>query len=237
MRKILGAMRRGINEFNMIQEGDRIAVGLSGGKDSTALLVALKNYQHFSPEKFELEAITLDLGFEGMDFEPLVQLCKELDVPYTIGKTQIAPIVFDTRKEKNPCSLCARMKRGALHDLAISKGCRKIAFGHHLDDAVETFFLSLFYEGRINTFSPVTYLDRKDITLIRPFVFVKEKDIIFNPTCQALPIIKSTCPADGHTKREDIKNLIASLRQDMPGLEDRVITAIQNKDQFNLWFD
>ena len=220
----------------MIHPGDRIAVGLSGGKDSTALLVAMKRFQYFSPVPFELEGITLDMGFGGMDFEPLVQLCAELDIPYTIKKTQIGPIVFEARQEKNPCALCARMKRGALHDLSIERGCRKIALGHHADDAIETFFLSLFYEGRVNTFSPVTYLDRKDITLIRPLIFVKEKDIVYNPEVKALPVIKSTCPADGHTKREDMKDMMKELRKTIPELDDRILKAIQNKEQFHLWF-
>ncbi len=236
MKKILGPLRRAVEKYEMIRPGDRIAVGLSGGKDSTALLVAMKRFQYFSPVPFKLEGITLDMGFGGMDFEPLVQLCAELDIPYTIKKTQIGPIVFEARQEKNPCALCARMKRGALHDLAIERGCRKIALGHHADDAIETFFLSLFYEGRINTFSPVTYLDRKDITLIRPLIFVKEKDIIYNPEIKELPVIKSTCPADGHTKREDMKDMMKELRKTIPELDDRILKAIQNKEQFHLWF-
>lgn len=236
MKKILGPLRRAVEKYEMIRPGDRIAVGLSGGKDSTALLVAMKRFQYFSPVPFELEGITLDMGFGGMDFNPLVQLCSELDIPYTIKKTQIGPIVFEARQEKNPCALCARMKRGALHDLAIERGCRKIALGHHADDAIETFFLSLFYEGRINTFSPVTYLDRKDITLIRPLIFVKEKDIIYNPEVKELPVIKSTCPADGHTKREDMKDMMKELRKTIPELDDRILKAIQNKEQFHLWF-
>ena len=236
MKKILGPLRRAVEKYEMIRPGDRIAVGLSGGKDSTALLVAMKRFQYFSPVPFELEGITLDMGFGGMDFEPLVQLCAELDIPYTIKKTQIGPIVFEARQEKNPCALCARMKRGALHDLSIERGCRKIALGHHADDAIETFFLSLFYEGRINTFSPVTDLDRKDITLIRPLIFVKEKDIIYNPEVKELPVIKSTCPADGHTKREDMKDMMKELRKTIPELDDRILKAIQNKEQFHLWF-
>ena len=236
MKKILGPLRRAVEKYEMIRPGDRIAVGLSGGKDSTALLVAMKRFQYFSPVPFELEGITLDMGFGGMDFEPLVQLCAELDIPYTIKKTQIGPIVFEARQEKTPCALCARMKRGALHDLSIERGCRKIALGHHADDAIETFFLSLFYEGRVNTFSPVTYLDRKDITLIRPLIFVKEKDIVYNPEVKALPVVKSTCPADGHTKREDMKDMMKELRKTIPELDDRILKAIQNKEQFHLWF-
>jgi tRNA(Ile)-lysidine synthase TilS/MesJ len=236
MKKILGPLRRGVEKYDMIKPGDRIAVGLSGGKDSTALLVAMKRFQYFSPVPFELEGITLDMGFGGMDFSPLIDLCASLNIPYTIKKTSIGPIVFEERKEKNPCSLCARMKRGALHDLAIEQGCRSIALGHHSDDAIETFFLSLFYEGRINTFSPVTYLDRKSITLIRPLIFVKERDIIGYFKTNELPEIKSTCPADGFTKREDIKNMIKDLRKTIPDLDDRVLGAIQNKEQLNLWF-
>ncbi|MDO9492892.1 tRNA 2-thiocytidine biosynthesis TtcA family protein [Acetobacterium sp.] len=236
MKKILGPLRRGVEKYEMIKPGDRIAIGLSGGKDSTALLVAMKRFQYFSPVPFELEGITLDMGFGGMDLTPLVDLCARLDIPYTIKKTLIGPIVFEERQEKNPCSLCARMKRGALHDLAIERGCRTIALGHHADDAIETFFLSLFYEGRINTFSPVTYLDRKDITLIRPLIFVKERDIIGDPEMKALPVIQSTCPANGYTKREDIKIMIKNLRKTIPDLDDRVLGAIQNKEQLNLWF-
>jgi tRNA(Ile)-lysidine synthase TilS/MesJ len=236
MKKILGPLRRGVEKFQMIKPGDRIAVGLSGGKDSTALLVAMKRFQYFSSVPFELEGITLDMGFGGMDLTPLAALCAKLKVPYTVKKTAIGPIVFEERKEKNPCSLCARMKRGALHDLAIDRGCRTIALGHHADDAIETFFLSLFYEGRVNTFSPVTYLDRKDITLIRPLILVKERDIIGDPEVKELPIVHSTCPANGFTKREEIKTMIKNLRKTVPDLDDRVLGAIQNKEQFNLWF-
>lgn len=237
MRKILGAMRRAVQDYNLIQSGDRIAVGLSGGKDSIALLAALHNYQLFSPEPFELEAITLDMGFPGMDFSPIIDYCSRINVPYTIEKTQIGPIVFEARKEKNPCALCARMKRGALHDLALKRDCKKIALGHHLDDVVETFFLSLFYEGRINTFLPLTFLDRKGITLIRPLIYTKEKDILFSPTCKTLPVVKSTCPADGFTKREEMKKMIAEMRKTIPELDERILRAIQNKEQFRLWFD
>ncbi|MBC3797113.1 tRNA lysidine(34) synthetase [Acetobacterium tundrae] len=236
MKKILGPLRRGVEKYEMIKPGDRIAIGLSGGKDSTALLVAMKRFQTFSPVPFELEGITLDMGFGGMDLSPLVALCASLDVPYTIKKTAIGPIVFKERHEKNPCSLCARMKRGALHNLALEQNCRTIALGHHADDAIETFFLSLFYEGRINTFSPVTYLDRKAITLIRPLIFVKERDIISYFKIKNLPVIESTCPANGFTKREDIKNMIKDLRKTIPDLDDRVLGAIQNKEQLNLWF-
>lgn len=236
MKKILSIMRRGIETFSMIQPGDRIAVGVSGGKDSVALLTALSRYRLFSPQPFELEAITLDMGFKGMDFSPIQKLCTQLDVPYTLQKSKIGPIVFETRHEKNPCALCARMKRGALHNLALSRGCKKIAFGHHADDVIETFLMSLFYEGRINTFLPVTYLDRKDITLIRPFVYLKEAEILNSSEVRQLPIVTSACPIDGATKREETKQLIQTLKQRMPDLDDKIMTAIQNKKQFRLWF-
>ena len=191
MQKILSPMRRAIQQFDMISPSDRIAIGISGGKDSMALLAAMARYQKFSPIPFELEAITLDAGLEGMDFSPIADYCRHINVPYTIKKSAIAKVIFDIRQEKNPCALCARMRRGALHNLSKELGCNKIALGHHSDDVVETFFLSLLYESRINTFMPVTYLDRKQITLIRPLVFVKEKDIIFDKTCRHLPLIQS----------------------------------------------
>jgi tRNA 2-thiocytidine biosynthesis protein TtcA len=235
MKKILGPMRRAIQQFHMIENGDRIAVGLSGGKDSIALLAALARYQKFAPVQFDLEAVTIDAGLEGMDFSPLIAYCHDIHVPYTILKTSIATVVFDIRNESNPCSLCARMRRGALHNLCRKLNCNKLALGHHADDAVETFFLSLFFEGRINTFQPVTFLDRKQITLIRPLIFVNEKDIIYDSECQSLPIIGSTCPADGFTKREDVKNFIAKMRVDIPDLNKKVLSAIQNPHPFIPW--
>jgi len=236
MHKILGSLRRTVEQFDMIQKNDRIAVCISGGKDSMALLEAMHRYQYFSSVPFELEAITLDLGFGNMDFTPIAKYCEEISVPYSVKKTEIGPIVFDARKEKNPCALCSRMKRGAIHDFAIEQHCKKIAFGHHADDAIETFLMSLFFEGRINTFKPVTYLSRKDITLIRPLIMVKEKDIIHNKILQELPIVKNTCPADGHTKREEMKTLISQLKRQYPKIDDRMLTAFQNADQFQLWF-
>ncbi len=236
MKKILGPLRKAIEKYDMIKAGDAIAVGLSGGKDSTALLLALKQFQYFSLVPFTLKAITLDLGFKDMDFSPLRSLCAQLEIPYAIKKTDIGPIVFDDRREKNPCSLCSRMKRGALHDLAIKEGCRTIAFGHHRDDVIETFLLSLFYESRLSTFAPVTYLDRKDISLIRPLIFVKEEAILASPALKELPIISNTCPADGYTKRDDMKELIENLKLRIPNADDRILGAIQNKEQFKLWF-
>lgn len=230
-------MRRAIQNYQMIKPNEKVAVGLSGGKDSMALLAALARYQKFSPVPFELCAITVDLGFEGSDYQPLIDYCNELGVEYHIKKTDIGKIVFDVRQEKNPCALCANLKRGALHNAAIEAGATTIALGHHADDAVETFLMSLFFEGRINCFLPVTYLDRKGITLIRPLIYVKERDIKFNPELKEIPRIDSNCPADGFTKRQEIKDLVQNLRKQYPDVDNRILKAIENQDQLNLWFD
>lgn len=235
MKKILGCLRKAVEDFNMIQEGDRIAVGVSGGKDSLILLKALKLYQYFSPVKYELEAITLTMGFDDFDLTGVQEFCKELEIPYTIRATEIGTIVFDIRKEKNPCSLCAKMKRGALHDLALERGCRKIALGHHREDVIETIFLSLFYEGRFHTFSPVTYLDRKGITLIRPLVYAPEAEIIGAARRHKVPVVKSPCPMDGYSKRQYMKDLIKNIAKDIPNVQERILSALKNKDNRNLW--
>lgn len=236
MKKILGAMRKAIQKYDMIKPNDKIAVGVSGGKDSIALLHALNLYRRFSPVPFELHAITVDMGFEGADFSAVQKYCDENNIPYHIKKTNIGKIVFDLRNEKNPCSLCANLKRGALHNAALEAGCTTVALGHHADDAVETLFMSLFYEGRLHCFSPVTYLDRKGITLIRPLIYVKERSIKFNKALEDLPRIPSGCPNDGKSKREETKQLIADLRTKYPDIIDRVIKAMENKDQTKLWF-
>lgn len=235
MKRILGKLRRAVEEYNMIQDGDKIAVGLSGGKDSTMLLKALKLYQRFSNEKFELYAITIDMGLEGYDPTPLIEFCKGIDVPYKIIPTQIGDILFNIRKEKNPCSLCANMRRGILHDAAKELGCNKVALGHHLNDVIETFMLSLFYEGRLNTFSPVTYLSRKDLFLIRPFIYVYEKEIIGEVKKQNILIVKNPCPANGETKRQYMKELIKTIEHDIPFVKDNILGAIENVEQLNIW--
>jgi PP-loop family. len=235
MKKVLGCLRRAVEDFNMIEEGDRIAVGVSGGKDSLVLLKALKLYQYFSPVKYELEAITLTMGLDDFDLTGVAEFCKELEIPYTIQETQIGKIVFDVRKEKNPCSLCAKMRRGALHNVALERGCHKVALAHHREDVIETIFLSLFYEGRFNTFSPVTYLDRKDITLIRPLVYTPEADIIGVAKRYQLPIVKNPCPMDGHSKRQYMKNLIKHIAKDIPNVQDQILTALKSKHNRNLW--
>jgi tRNA(Ile)-lysidine synthase TilS/MesJ len=216
-----------VDDYEMIHEGDRIAVGISAGKDSLTLLHALAGLRRFYPKKFELVAITVDMGFEGMDFTPIRELCEKLDVTYIIAKTEISRIIFDVRKEKNPCSLCAKMRRGALHNAAKEAGCNVVALGHHFDDVVETFMLNLFYEGRIGCFQPVTYLSRKDITVIRPMIYMPEKDIRYFAGRVSLPVVKSTCPADGNTERESMKQLLHNLERENKGLRYRIFGALQ----------
>ncbi len=226
-KRILSYTRRAVDDYSMIQEGDRIAVGVSAGKDSLTLLCALAELRRFYPQRFALCAITVDMGFDGTDFSPIADLCRELDVPYTVVPTQISKIIFDVRKEKNPCSLCAKMRRGALHSAAKELGCNKVALGHHLDDVVETFMLNLFFEGRLGCFQPVTYLSRMDLHLIRPMIYMPEKDVRYFANSVTLPVIPSPCPADGNTQREEIKQLLASLDRQHKGLRYRIYGAIQ----------
>lgn len=233
MKKLLSKSRQAIKDFDLIQDGDKIAVGLSGGKDSLTLLHILKNYQRFSPEKFELIAITLNPG--GVDNTPLHKLCKEIDVEFHEVQTNIKEIVFDIRQEKNPCSLCANLRRGALNDTAKKLGCNKVALGHHKDDAIETFMLSVSYEGRINCFSPKSYMDKNGISLIRPMVYIEESMIKQAARLYNYPIIKNPCPADGHTKRQDIKDLIKKLDKDMPGFKKNLFGCLTNTENLFVW--
>ena len=227
MRRILSYVRRAVDDYNMIEEGDRIAVGVSAGKDSLTLLAALARLRLFYPKKFELVAVTIDMGFPNTDFSGIQRFCEELDVPYHVFPTEIYKVIFEIRKEKNPCSLCAKMRRGALHNAAKSLGCNRVALGHHFDDAVETFMLNLFYEGRLGCFSPVTYLSRADLHLIRPMVYLPEKEVRYFASHTELPIIKSACPADGNTEREEMKKLLATLDREHKGLRYRIFGAMQ----------
>lgn len=224
---ILSHVRKAVEEYGMIEDGDKIAVGISGGKDSLTLLCALAKLRRFLPKKYELLGITVDMGFENVDFSEIQSLCDELEVPFKVVKTDIYEIIFNVRKEKNPCSLCARMRRGALHDACIEAGCNKIALGHHFDDVVETFMLNLFFEGRIGSFSPVTYLSRKQITMIRPLIYTHEKEIRTFARKAELPVIKSPCPADGHTERAKMKEYLATFDNEHSGLYYRIMGAIQ----------
>ncbi len=228
LQKFLSPFRKAIEDYQMIQEGDRIAVGLSGGKDSMALLRGLSELKKFYPRSFELCAITIDMGYPESDFTPLSAFCEELKVPFILEHTDIKEVVFDIRKEENPCSLCAKMRRGALNQAAKRAGYHKVALGHHFDDVVETFFLCLFYEGRIHCFAPVTYLDRTQITVIRPLIYLKEGDIRSFVSEESLNVQKSLCPADGNTKREEMKQRIWQLNGDYSDLKKKVFTAIQN---------
>ncbi len=228
LQQVMSLTRRAIDTYGMIEENDKIAIGISGGKDSLTLLYALHGLKRFYPKKFDIIAISVDLGFKNVDFEKISALCKELEVPYFIAKTDIAQIIFEDRKETNPCSLCAKMRKGALNDLAKANGCNKIAYGHHKDDIVETMIMSLIYEGRFHSFSPVTYLDRMDLTVIRPMMYMREADVIGFGNKQNLPVLKSPCPADGFTKREYVKNLLKEIDVDSPGVKERMFSAIEN---------
>lgn len=228
LQKLMSLTRKAIDEYHMIQSGDRIAVGISGGKDSLALLYALSGLRRFYPQSFSLEAITVSLGYKNFNLEPIKALCRELDVPYTVVDTEIGKIIFDDRKEENPCSLCAKMRKGAFNNKAREMGCNKIAYAHHKDDVVETLLMSLILEGRIHTFSPVTYLDRMDLTLIRPLMYVDEADVKGFKNKYHLPVVKNPCPADGYTQREYAKQLVSNLNHEHPGTRERIFTAIQN---------
>lgn len=234
LQKLLSKVRRAVDDYKMIEEGDRIAVGISGGKDSLALLAALNALQRFYPLKFELEAISVSLGFEGMSFMPVQDFCNKIGVRYTIVETDIGEIIFDARKEKNPCSLCAKMRKGALNDMVEKLKCNKVALGHNKNDIIETFFMSLFYEGRIHTFSPVTYLDRKKIKSIRPLMYVPEKDIKSFIKEEKITVVKNKCPADGNTKREDIKNFVKQQIKIYDHFEEKIFGAVK-RSSINGW--
>jgi len=233
LQQLLSSTRKAIDEFEMIEENDYIAVGISGGKDSLTLLYALHGLQRFYPKKFTIHAVTVDLGFDNIDFEKITDLCNSLEIPYTIIKTQIADIIFNDRKETNPCSLCSKMRKGALNDKMKEIGCNKIAYAHHKDDVIITMLLSLLYEGRFHTFSPKTYLDKTNLTVIRPLVYTYEADIIGFVNKMQLPVVKSPCPADGHTKREYAKQLLKQLSHENPGVKERMFTAIMNGHEIN----
>lgn len=225
-QRLLSLTRQAVDTYEMISSGDRIAIGISGGKDSLALLYALQSLMKFYPEKFEIHAVTVDLGFENFDVSKIKALCEQLSVPYTVISTDIGKIVFQTRRESAPCSLCAKLRKGALNKAALELNCNKVAYGHHKNDVVETMLLSLIYEGRFYSFSPKTYLDRTGLTLIRPLIYVDEADVIGFSNKYQLPICKNPCPADGYTKREYVKKLSKSLEHDNPGVRDRMFHAI-----------
>ncbi len=228
LQQVLSLTRKAIDDYNMSEEGDNIAVGISGGKDSLTLLYALHGLQRFYPKNFKLHAITVDLGFDNLNLDEITKLCADMEVPYHIVKTDIGKIIFDDRKETNPCSLCAKMRKGALNTAIKELGCNKVAYAHHKDDVVETMMLSLIYEGRFHTFSPVTYLDRMELMVIRPLIYMREADVIGFVHKYDVPVVKSPCPADGHTKREYAKTLLQDINRETPGVKERMFTAIQS---------
>ncbi len=234
-QQMLSFLRKGISKYQLIRDGDKIAVGVSGGKDSVVLLKLLAEYKKFAPEKFDLVAITVDLDFTDApaDFTPIKELCESLNVPYYVEKTEIGKIVFDVRQETNPCALCSKMRKGALNTLAKKLGCNKVALGHHADDLTDTLMLSLLYEGRLSTFAPKSYLDKIDLTLIRPMVMIKEMNVI--AYSKTLPIVKSCCPANKQTKREYVKGLISKIGEDIPQVRDMLFTALIHPERYNLF--
>ncbi len=227
IQKILSKVRRAVDDYGMIEDGDKIAVGVSGGKDSLTLLCALAALRRFYPKRFEVIGVTLDMGFEGADFSGVCELCDSIDVEYVVKKTDIAEIIFDVRKEKNPCSLCAKMRRGGVNDLAIELGCNKVALGHHNEDVLETFFLSLFFEGRLGCFSPVTYLSRRDIYVIRPMIYLPEGEIKGFANREGLPIVHNPCRMDGVSKRQDMKDFINEKTKQDKFFKTKTMHAIQ----------
>jgi len=230
LQQVLSKVRKAVDDYQMIEEGDKIAIGISGGKDSLTLLYALSNLRRFYEKSFELEAVTVDLGFQNVNFEEIKKICDNLDVKYTIVRTEISKIVFDVRKETNPCSLCAKMRKGALNDTLKELNCNKIAYAHHRDDVIETMLMSLIYEGRMHTFMPVTYLDRTNLTVIRPLIYMNEPEVIGFVNKYEIPVLKNSCPVDGHTKREYVKQLLRQINLENPGVKDRMFTAIQNSN-------
>jgi len=226
MQKLMGLVRRCVDDYHMIEAGDRIAVGVSGGKDSLVLLVLLAGLKEYFNKPFQLEAITIDMGL-GMDYSAIQDLCHRLNVPYTIVKTEIAPIIFDHRKEKNPCSMCAKMRRGALNQAILDRGFNKLALGHHYDDAVETFMMNLLFEGRIGCFQPVTNLDRTGIVQIRPMLYIHERTVDNFAVRKSLPVVENRCPVDKTTKRTEVKDLIYDLSKTYPDLKERIFGAMQ----------
>lgn len=229
MKKLLSLTRAAVDKYNMIEAGDKIAVGVSGGKDSLALLYALAKLRDFYPKPFSLVAITLDYQFNGIaeDYTAIEALCKKLQVEYIVRRTNLWEVIFETRKEKNPCSLCAKMRRGLLHDTAVANGCNKVALGHHLDDAAETFLMNLLNGGKIGCFSPVSYLSKKKLYLIRPLIFAYEKDVAAAARRANLPVVKSRCPMDKVSNRQNMKELLKALEKDNPAVRKKIIGALE----------
>lgn len=233
IQQLLSPFRRAINDYKMIESGDKVAVGVSGGKDSLALLTLLAAYQKYFGIDFDLLAVSIDMGFSENAYAPVAEYCNKLGVEYSIVRTDIAEIIFDVRKEKNPCSLCAKMRRGALNNEITSRGFTKLALGHHRDDVVETFMLSLFFEGRLNTFQPKSFMSKSGVTLIRPMIYLPERDII--GFAKNLPVVHNPCPANHNTQRENMKQILRELSKTYPGLDEKFANAIMHPERYSLW--
>lgn len=227
LQQLYSRVRRALDDYNMIEDGDKIAIGISGGKDSLTLLYALAGLRKFYPKKYDLVAISVDLGIAEINMSDVQKLCEKLEVPLMLISTQIGPIIFEERKESSPCSLCAKMRKGALNEAALDLGCNKVAYAHHMDDIIETMFLSMIYEGKFYTFPPVTKLDKTNLTVIRPLMYVLEADVIGFKNKYELPVVKNLCPADGYTRREYTKQLIRQINQENPGVKKRFFHAIE----------
>lgn len=228
LQQVLSRVRKAVDDYEMIQENDKVAIGISGGKDSLTLLYALSSLKRFYPKPFEIHAVTVDLGFSNLNLDGIKAFCESLGAEYTIVHTDISKIIFEERKESNPCSLCAKMRKGALNNAVKQVGCNKVAYAHHKDDVVETMLMSLIFEGRLHTFCPATHLDRTGLTVIRPLIYMNEADVIGFVNKHQIPVVKSPCPADGHTKREYIKDLLKQLNYENPGVKEKMFTAIKN---------
>ena len=228
LQKVMSQVRRALDDYHMITDNDRIAVGISGGKDSLTLLLALHGLMRFYPKPFTLHAVTVDLGFDNLDLDKIQELCNKIEIPYTIVKTQIAEIVFEGHREENPCSLCAKLRKGAFNNAIKKEGCNKIAYAPHRDDMIATMFLSLLYEGRFQALEPVTYLEKSGLTLIRPLLYMRESDVVGFTNKAALPVVKSPCPADGKTRRKYVEELLRRIDRETPGAKNRIFTAIEN---------
>lgn len=233
IQQLLSPFRRAVNDYKLISNGDKIAVGVSGGKDSLVLLTIMREFQKYFDLRFDLMGITVDMGFKNDAYAPVAEYCDKIGVEYSVVKTDIAQIVFDVRKESNPCSLCAKMRRGALNGEIVAKGFNKLALGHHLDDVVETFMLSLFYEGRLNTFAPKSFMSRSGVTLIRPMVYIAEKDLA--GIAKTMPVVNNPCPANHNTERESMKSLLKEFSQKYPDLPQKFANAIMHPERYNLW--
>ena len=227
MQQTMSRLRKAIDDYNMIEKGQKVAVAISGGKDSALLLAALKSLSRFHPAQFDVCAVFVDLGFGNIDIDGIKKMCENLDVPLNIKHTEIGKIIFEYRQESNPCALCAKMRRGVIHDAALEMGAKTIALGHHMDDVIETFLMNLTFESRISCFQPVTYLSRKDVTVIRPMIYLSEREIKGAVNRLSIPTYKNPCPADGVTKREDVKRIIKVLSEQNPSIKKSIFNAIQ----------